>query len=954
MLHKILALLFIVFLVSVCASPLYAASSGKIVGIVKDAGSGDPLPGANIVIDGTARGTSTNLEGEYRLTKIPPGKYTLVITYIGYKKARITITVLPNRTINRDIQLEFEALKGEEVVVTAQLDGQARAINRQLSANTIVNVVSPDKIQELPDQNAAESLGRLPGISVQRNAGEGQKIVVRGLSPKFNSILVNGERIPSTDPEDRSVDLSMISPDVLAGIEVYKSLTPDMDADAVGGTVNFVIRKAPEGLKTNIRMQGGYNNHEKDYSPYKGSISLSNRFYGNKFGVLVTASRQRANRGSDILEASYFFKREKREGEERALIEVDKLNLGDRLEIRDRYSASAALDYDLKNGGILLSSFWGRTNRDEVRRRRRYNIEAYRSEYDIRDRQIDADLWTNSLSGHHIFPNKLNIDIDWRTSYSRTFQETPFSHYARFYELGAFKNSLIDDRGPELIPEGAENNLDQTFFKRSIIDGEKVDDRNFTAKIDMKLPFVLGKKITGYIKFGSKTRDKRRDRNKTRMQTDHFGINELGAADTTGKWDLTVDKKIRISNFIDKSFKADNFLNGAYNFGLGLDRKKINNFYYTYKNYVLGGKPFYRNDPTVDLEDYNAGEKITAAYLMAEINFGQRVSFLPGIRYERTSNDYSSIYGTPRKINESDYGLAGATDTTGVNIYRDFLPMVHLRYKALNWLDLRLAVTKSLSRPNYFNLVPWQRIEHLDQTIERGDPRLKHTSVWNYDAYLSMYNRYGLFTLGWYYKTMENIDYIRTARIQGGKYNGYTLTEPVNAEGESVIKGIELELQTNLKLLPSPFDGIVIYFNYSRIFSETFYPLLKVERGGPPFFRSVFIDTVRVGRLPGQADNLANLTLGYEKRGFSGRISMVYQGESLMTIGTREELDGFSDAFIRWDLAMQQKISHGFSLYFNLNNISNRSEGAFLGLQSYPTLQEFFGWTADLGVRYKF
>ena len=952
MLRQFFIILFFVF---IGVTSLVAAPTGKISGVVKDASTGEPLPGANVIIDGTARGTSTNLDGKYSLAKISPGHYTLVITYIGYKTARLEIKVLPGRTTTQDVQLEFEVLEGKEVVVTAQLEGQARAINRQLSANTIVNVVSPDKIQELPDQNAAESLGRLPGISVQRNAGEGQKIVVRGLSPRYNSILVNGERIPSTDPEDRSVDLSMISPDVLAGIEVYKSLTPDMDADAVGGTVNFVIRKAPEGLKTNIRLQGGYNDQEKDYSPYKGSMSLSNRFYHNKLGVLVTASKQRANRGSDLLDASYLFKREKREGEERALIEVDHLNLADRHEIRDRYSASLALDYDLKNGGLLFSSFWGKTNRDEVRRRRRYNIEAYRSEYDLRDRQIESDLWTNSLSGHHhLFPNLLNLDVDWQTSYSETKQETPFSHYARFYELGAFKNSLIDDQGPKLIPLGAENNLDQTFFKRSILEGDLVDDRDFTAKVDFKMPFGIIRSINGIIKFGGKMRDKRRDRDKSRTWTDHFGINDLGAADATGQWDLTVDKKIRISNFIDKSFHADDFLNGAYDFGLGLDREKINNFYNTYKNYTLNGNPFYMKDPTADLEDYNAGENIKAAYLMADINYNQKLFLLPGVRYERTSNDYSSIYGTPRQISEGDYGLAGVRDTTGVNSYEEFLPMVHLRIKPLSWIDVRLATTKSLARPNFFNLVPWQRVENLDQTIERGDPQLRYTSVWNYDAYLSIYNRYGLFTTGWFYKTLKDVDYIRTSRIQGGKYNGYTLTEPVNAEGESIVKGIEVELQTNLKLLPSPFDGIVIYFNYSRIFSQTFYPLLKVERGGPPFFKSVFIDTVRVGRIPGQADNLANLTLGYEKRGFSGRLSMVYQGASLMTIGTREELDGYSDAFIRWDLAMQQKIFHGFSLYLNLNNISDRAEGAFLGLQSYPTRQEFFGWTGDLGVRYKF
>ena len=130
-----------------------------------------------------------------------------------------------------------------------------RSTNRSTS-NTIVNVISKEKLQELPDQNAAESVGRLAGVSVYRDAGEGQRVTIRGISPRLNSITVNGERLPSTQEQDRSVDLSMISPEMLEGIELFKALRPDMDGDAVGGTVNFTIRKADAGLRTMARLLG--------------------------------------------------------------------------------------------------------------------------------------------------------------------------------------------------------------------------------------------------------------------------------------------------------------------------------------------------------------------------------------------------------------------------------------------------------------------------------------------------------------------------------------------------------------------------------------------------------------------------------------------------------------------------------------------------------------------------
>ena len=150
------------------------------------------------------------------------------------------------------------------MVVRGQATGQRAAINQQVNSNTIVNVISKEKLQELPDQNAAEAVGRLAGVSVYRDAGEGQQVSIRGISPRFNAITVNGERLPSTEQETRAVDLSMISADALAGIELFKAIRPDMDADAIGGTVNFAVKRADPGPTGNIRILGGYNDLKQE------------------------------------------------------------------------------------------------------------------------------------------------------------------------------------------------------------------------------------------------------------------------------------------------------------------------------------------------------------------------------------------------------------------------------------------------------------------------------------------------------------------------------------------------------------------------------------------------------------------------------------------------------------------------------------------------------------------
>lgn len=912
---------------------IYSQEKGNISGKVTDASNNDPLNGTNVFVQNTAIGAATDIDGNYKISNVTPGKYNIVYSYLGFKTKIIEVTVIAGRTVESDVKLELDAITGDEVIVTGLLQGQAAAINQQVNSNTIVNVVSKDKIDELPDANVAESIGRLPGISLQRDAGEGSKVVVRGLSPRFNSITVNGERIPATDPNDRSVDLSMISQDILSGIEVFKALTPDKDADAIGGTINLITKNAPENFQLNVLAQGGYNNHESDFGQYKTSLSASNRFFDNKLGVLATASAQRANRSSDLLNADYTDN-----GAQIPVISVDNLNLTDRIETRDRYSAGLNFDYAFDNGSIRLNNIFSRTDRDELRRRKRYRVGEFRVEYDVRERQVNTDLISTSLLGEY---NIEDLELDFQTSYSNSKQNTPYSNYGRFQEVGAYNNGLIATLGPTVIPQYAKNDLTQTWFQYGTFNPETVNDRDLTAQFNTKYPFNFGDNVSGFLKGGLKYRDKKREKDSEEYRTS-FGETDKIGQENPDKFDL-VAGHILISNFIDPNFEAEDFLDSQYDFGPGLNNTLVDNFYNNYKSrYTL--------NRFVELSNYEAGESIFAGYLMSQINISNNIMLLPGFRYESTNNNYLGKVGKLRGT-EGQSGII--SDTTATQSYSEFLPMFHVKYSISESFDIRLAYTESVARPDYYNLVPYQNILDAELLISRGNPNLKHTSAKNYDMYFSFYNNLGLFTLGGFYKSLQNIDYLFTYRETEGQFANYTITEPVNSPNAEVY-GFEIEMQTNLRFLPSPFDGVVISANYSLIRSETEFPFFEIgPRSTEPPYKPTIIKGFRKGRMPGQADKIINLSLGYEKGGFVGRISLMHQGEITSSIGERSEYDIYTDSFTRIDMSLSQKILDNLNLFLNVNNLTNLSEGAYFGITDRPVDEQYFGWTADFGIKYK-
>ncbi len=268
-----------------------------VTGVVRDSDGELPLPSANVFLDGTMTGTITNLNGEFRLP-LNPGSYTIVASYMGYESQKQEVTLEAGQTVKLDFTLTASTIMGEEVMVTAMFRGQKAAISSQLNADGIVNVVAEEQIQELPDANAGEALARLPGISIKRSGGEAQSIVLRGLNEKFSQIQLDGVAIPPTDQLARGVDLSLFSINSLAGIEVTKALTPDMDADAIAGSVNLVTKKASNKPELRIDLGGGYNKLENSASQYQFGVRYNRRVFDDLLGLqasVTTESKIRSN-----------------------------------------------------------------------------------------------------------------------------------------------------------------------------------------------------------------------------------------------------------------------------------------------------------------------------------------------------------------------------------------------------------------------------------------------------------------------------------------------------------------------------------------------------------------------------------------------------------------------------------------------------------------------------------
>ncbi|MCD8539313.1 MAG: carboxypeptidase-like regulatory domain-containing protein [Leadbetterella sp.] len=425
----------------------FSQNSGTISGKVIDKEGNLSLPGATLALDGNKRYTISNQTGDFEFLNVPAGKYTVSVSYIGYQPLSREVTVAAGQNTVVDFVLDADAGSLQEIVIIGDLlRGQARAINQQKSNQNITNVISSDQVGRFPDANIGDALKRVPGITMQNDQGEARNIIVRGLAPSLNSVTLNGDRIPSAEGDNRNVQMDLIPSDMISTIEVNKTLTPDMDADAIGGSVNLVTRAAPNGERISATIAGGYG-PIRDKANFTAGLVYGNRFLNKKLGAVLSGSFFNNNFGSDNVEAVWT------EGKKNQVY-VEELDIRKYDVQRVRRSAALAVDYKFNDRNVIYANAmynW----RDDRENRFRARYRGIKPVYDDADnitgytgairRQTKGGIDNNrnknrrleeqkvqnySLKGEHLIGSKL--DFDWQMNYSKAQEFRPSERYIEF------------------------------------------------------------------------------------------------------------------------------------------------------------------------------------------------------------------------------------------------------------------------------------------------------------------------------------------------------------------------------------------------------------------------------------------------------------------------------------------------------------------------------------------
>lgn len=951
--------------------------SGSVSGTIVETGTGETLIGANVLVKGTLKGASADEEGKFSIRGIEAGPQILVASYLGFKTREIPVEIIDGENLEIEIVLEWEGVQGEEITVTAQARGQVAAINQQLASNTISNIVAKDRIQELPDVNAAESVGRLPGISLQRSGGEANKVVIRGLSPRFNNVTVNGVRLPSTDTNNRSVDLSLVSSNALDGIEVTKANTPDKDADALGGTVDLKLRNAPQGFQGNLQVQGGYTALQSTYDNYNINGAVSDRFLNNKLGVIATFNTDRYDRSADNFNGSYELVDT---GSGVRFPRVQNITLNENTIDRQRVGGSLITDYEIPKGKLVFNGIYNQLKNEGFSRTNQLNVQNDNHNYDMSQNENTTAILALSLGleqDHGWFSYDLGI------SNTTSDSESPDNLWWRFSELSPAISESFDPNTLEAkdVQSIFENNLDQTGLIGLNRSYRKTTDEEFAVQGNVKVPFDIGEKINGYFKTGFKVRRKDRENDQNQIYMDN-SIYYGGGADArrdiidalfTGQ-PIDEERFLPLTLFQD-DYTRSNFVNGDYALGYtyqpslmrDVTRVLFDNNYMRFSTFNSIGNDY------VGIEEYDA------AYAMAEFNIGKYITFMPGFRYERESTNYTAQYVDTNLDPASGTDLSFAYDDT-VSQRDDnfFLPMIHLQVKPSEVISFRFAYTQTINRPDFSQYAPITFYNAQGNWANAPNPNLKTATSTNFDGSVSVYqNHVGLFTFSGFYKEIEDLAWFTRFTLVDGQQvlpdlvieqaigNAPSVSTTINNPFLATIKGFEVDWQTRFWYLPSIFKGIVLNVNYTRIDSETDYPTfflgsepIEPRPNRPPFTRSVVIDSSFASTLPDQPSDIFNASIGYDYKGFNGRISFLYQAKTTTgSYGSQETQvdDIFVDDYFRIDASIQQKLPGNFQVYLNLNNLNAREDRRSLPeADRFPIQAQYYGFTMDAGFRYKF
>lgn len=930
----------IVLLLLICFGA-YAQKSGTVSGKIMDREGHISLPGATVTLAGKMRYTFSSPTGDFTFLQVPVGDYTVEVSYIGYVSARETVQVHAGENAQLNFILDANAGTLNEVIIVGDLlRGQARALNQQRNNPNITNIISSDQVGRFPDANIGDALKRVPGITMQNDQGEARNIIVRGLAPSLNSVTLNGDRIPSAEGDNRNVQMDLIPSDMISSIEVNKTLTSDMDGDAIGGSVNLVTRAAPNGQRISTTVAGGYA-PIRHKATYTGGLVYGNRYLNQRLGAVISASVFENNFGSDNVEAVWSKGKKDQ-------VYVEELDIRKYDVQRVRRSGAIALDYKINDRNVLYANAmynWRDDRENRFRARYRGIKPSYNASDDIigytgdirretkggvddkrnKNRRLEEQKVQNyAVRGEHLLTPKL--DVDWQANYSKAREFRPSERYMEFHTRGlSFIEDMEDPTKPYIIAP-TEKTSDYSLRVLSQ-NHDNTEETELGAKLNFRIPFTVISDQKGRVRFGGRVRikEKRRDN----IYYEYEPVQDWGKLSS-----------LPTQNFSGENWQAGNkyypgvFGTAAYLGKLNLDEASQFNKEPVPSEYLSS--------------NYEAAEKITSGYVRWDQDLSEKLGMILGVRVENTRINYRGNY----VMDEEQ--LVGVVNNK--NDYTHVLPSVTFRYDIRPETILRAAFTTSLARPNYYSLAPYVSVQSEDAELRAGNPQLKATKAMNFDLMGERYFRsVGILSAGLYYKNLRDFIYAyRNEKFTREDFSNLfpNQANPVAANenwlliqdrnGDKVsVYGFELALQRKMDFLPGRFlKGISTYLNYTRTFSSA------------SGVRNADGELREGTKLPGAAPHMLNASLAWENRKFSTRISLNYTSAYLDELGGEAFDDRFYDKQLFIDVNAAYKITASLRVFAEGNNLSNQPLRYYQGTKERTAQMEYYRARYNVGLKF--
>lgn len=919
------------------ASMLDAAS---LDGVVSDAMSGSALEGASVKIPALDLETTTNRRGYFEFDGIEPGSYAVQVNYVGAQSQTVEASVQEGESEMLELGLNLNVYELTDFSVSSYQSATARALNMQRSSENLKDIVASDQFGQFADTNAAEALNRLPGVSVERDQGEGRFVVIRGINPNLNSVALDGVALASPDDSERSTLLDTIPIDVLNTLEVTKAVTPDQPGDAIGGYINLRSPSAFDYDERTTRLNGSMLYSDLvDETGYKFSAFYADTFgKDEQWGLVLSAVSSERTFGSDNVEATPW------EADGAGFI-TEEIEYREYDLTRERTGVTANLEFQPNKDSL----FFVRTsynNYKDVETRDLSKIEfngeffdvqgdrfSHRSESDLnddgdteypgiasviefKDREENMRIFVASIGGEQKFDK---WSIDYTLAFSQAEQDTPYDREVVYEtELPETPGAVPD---PSLVGQGGGPILTNTGGYRprlsnpATLPGYNGVDYSDTNAYDLDA-FVFGEQLVTETDISGKANFKREFGNERLKYVKFGGLARNKVKDNDGEegeYDAVNDT---FADFVNTNPR--NFLNRP---TPSLDKKILSS-----SNQVPGS--FDRSLEDSIVEDYETTENVFAAYLMGSMDFGEW-NIIAGARVEHTDFETEGF--------EFDKDTEIASKTKFDKDYTNFMPGIHVRRDVGEDGVFRASWTNTIARPTFEQSRPGEVRELSENEIERGNPDLDPYQAMNLDASFQYYSEdYGVFGIAVFYKDIE--DFIYEQVFDEGPNEVTTFQ---NGEDGQIL-GLELSYAKQFTSLPGALGGLSLSTNLTLTDSEA-----DATRTGGDIANTSFLK---------QSDVIGNVSLAWEWDRYFLRLSGTYRDDFLDELG--EDPDGFEDRYVddffQVDFYGSVQVYKGLSVFMEVNNLTNEPFRAYWGGSNRLSQYEEYGVSGAVGAKWTF